>query len=73
MLMALPASWPRYTEGGWPGQPWTLGLVNGCPEKSEKLARRGLSTREEEIYPGGSIFFKRGQLSNFSHYILKYI
>ena len=56
MLMALPASWPRYTEGGWPGQPWTLGLVNGCPEKGENLARRGLSTREEEIHPGGSIF-----------------
>ena len=42
-----------YIEGGLA---WTLGLVNGCPEKGENLARRGLSTREEEIHPGGSIF-----------------
>ena len=28
MLMALPASRPRYTEGGWPGQPWTLHYVH---------------------------------------------
>ena len=72
MLMALSASRPRYTEGGWPGQPWTLGLVNGCPEKGENLARRGLSTREEEIYPGdqeGPLFKVRSSVKLFSFYI----